>query len=369
MFYLALVLIFALLGVISYYMSVRMHKGLLAFFPKCKFRPVLAFFMTLTFLFILGFARVGFSIGAYCMGIYIYLLFYTVISHLVTSILHLTKFPFVRHPRYAGFAMMSVVLCTIVTCIWGFINVQRVHHVSYDIQIQSQTDISGLNIVIFSDLHLGSVGSEDRLDKIVDEINHLEPDILCIAGDFFDTEFSSIQNPEKAIQTLRKIRTTYGVYACLGNHDAGKTYGQMASFLEQSNICLLNDTSVIIDNRLVLVGRLDGSPIGGYGTLKRKDFTQILTPEMKNLPVVVLDHNPANIHEYGEEADLILCGHTHKGQLFPANIITNLMYTVDYGYYQKDAQSPQVIVSSGVGYWGMPMRVGTQCEIVSIKIQ
>ena len=70
-----------------------------------------------------------------------------------------------------------------------------------------------------------------------------------------------------------------------------------------------------------------------------------------------------------KEADLILCGHTHKGQLFPANIITNLMYTVDYGYYQKDAQSPQVIVSSGVGYWGMPMRVVTQCEIVSIKIQ
>ena len=142
----------------------------------------------------------------------------------------------------------------------------------------------------------------------------------------------------------------------------------MASFLELSNFCLLNDTSVIIDNRLVLVGRLDGSPIGGYGTLKRKDFTQILTPEMKNLPVVVLDHNPANIHEYGEEADLILCGHTHKGQLFPANLITKVMYTIDYGYYQKDAKSPQVIVSSGVGYWGMPMRVGTQCEIVSIRI-
>ena len=234
--------------------------------------------------------------------------------------------------------MMSVVLCTIVTCIWGFINVQRVHHVSYDIQIQSQTDISGLNIVMFSDLHLGSVGSEDRLDKIVDEINHLEPDILCIAGDFFDTEFSSIQNPEKAIQTLRKIRTTYGVYACLGNHDAGKTFPQMTDFIEKANIQLLNDEAVVIDERLVLVGRVDGSPIGGYGTLQRKDFTQILTPEMKNLPVVVLDHNPANINEYGEDADLILCGHTHKGQLFPANLITKVMYTVDYGYYQKDAK-------------------------------
>jgi predicted MPP superfamily phosphohydrolase len=82
-----------------------------------------------------------------------------------------------------------------------------------------------------------------------------------------------------------------------------------------------------------------------------------------------MDHNPASIGEYGLGADLILCGHTHKGQLFPASIVTNAMYDVDYGYYRKDAVSPHVIVSSGVGYWGMPMRVGTDCEIVSVKIK
>lgn len=86
------------------------------------------------------------------------------------------------------------------------------------------------------------------------------------------------------------------------------------------------------------------------------------------LPVVVIDHNPANIDEYGSETDIILCGHTHQGQLFPANIITNLIYTVDYGYYQKDSNSPHVIVSSGIGYWGVPMRVGTDCEIVSLTV-
>ena len=73
-------------------------------------------------------------------------------------------------------------------------------------------------------------------------------------------------------------------------------------------------------------------------------------------------------YTYTNEADLILCGHTHKGQLFPARFVTNAMYTVDYGYYQKDSQSPHVIVTSGIGYWGMPMRVGTNSEIVSIKI-
>ena len=119
---------------------------------------------------------------------------------------------------------------------------------------------------------------------------------------------------------------------------------------------------------MVLVGRLDGSPIGGYGTQKRKELSEFLKNEDKTLPVVVLDHNPGKIHTYTNEADLILCGHTHKGQLFPASFVTNAMYTVDYGYYQKDSQSPHVIVTSGIGYWGMPMRVGTNSEIVSIKI-
>ena len=73
------------------------------------------------------------------------------------------------------------------------------------------------------------------------------------------------------------------------------------------------------------------------------------------------------IDEYDNRVDLILSGHTHKGQLFPANIITDLMYEVDYGYYNNSGT--HVVVSSGVGTWSMPMRVGSYCEIVSINIK
>lgn len=62
-----------------------------------------------------------------------------------------------------------------------------------------------------------------------------------------------------------------------------------------------------------------------------------------------------------------LCGHTHRRQVLPANLVTAMTYTVDYGYYRVDTNSPQVIVSSGVGAWGMPMRVGTDCEIVTVR--
>jgi len=65
----------------------------------------------------------------------------------------------------------------------------------------------------------------------------------------------------------------------------------------------------------------------------------------------------------------VLAGHTHQGQIFPANLITNAIFVVDHGHYQKDAGSPHVIVTSGAGTWGMPMRVGTNNEIVSIYLQ
>ena len=165
---------------------------------------------------------------------------------------------------------------------------------------------------------------------------------------------------------MKTLRATYGVWACLGNHDAGTTAPDMQAFLQRCGIGLLNDKHTAIDSKLILIGRLDASPIGGYGGLRRQALN--LDGIDGELPIIVLDHNPAHIHEYGAEYDLILCGHTHRGQLFPASLITNRMYTVDYGYYRADPESPQVIVTSGVGTWAMPMRVGTDSEIVRIRL-
>lgn len=363
----------------SYYISNRVYHGIASFFPNVRFWPILTVFLIFAVIMTLGFGRsiiplpdgvkyVFGVISAYYMGIFVYLLLFTLAADLIMLVPRIMKFSFIDYKYFKGFVTVGVLIFTCITCVYGFVNARQIDHVSYEIRLQNKVDVSDLNLVMISDLHLGSVGSEERLDEIVNEINSLKPDVVCIAGDFFDTDYASIQNPENAVKTLKGINSTFGVYACFGNHDAGKTVPQMVSFMEEANICLLRDESVIIDERLVLVGRLDSSPIGGYGEEKRKEISQFLKEENSDLPVVVLDHNPSMIHTYTDEADLILCGHTHKGQLFPAGLITGAMYTVDYGYYQKDAQSPHVIVTSGIGYWGMPMRVGTNSEMVSIKI-
>ena len=376
-FILIILVLLAILAGASYYLSCRLYQGFVCFFPQMRSWPITVIVCTVVGLLVLGFVRGSLPfpqgvkhtlglISGYCMGVILYLLVFTMLADLLLLIPRLMKLSLTAHRLFNGIVTLGVLVLTVITCVGGFINVHRLNHVSYEVRLQGKQNISDLKVVMFSDLHLGAIGSEKRLEKIVADINALKPDVICIPGDFFDTDFTSIQDPEAAIQTLLGLRSTYGTYACLGNHDGGQTHDQMVAFLEKANIRLLNDAYAVIDDRLVLVGRLDSSPIGGFGTRKRKALSEFFIRENPELPVIVMDHNPANIDEYTTEADLILCGHTHKGQVFPGNLITNLMYTVDYGSYQKDPSSPHVIVTSGVGYWGMPMRVGTSCEIVTI---
>lgn len=176
-----------------------------------------------------------------------------------------------------------------------------------------------------------------------------------------------LSNPSKGIELLSTIQSTYGVYACLGNHDAGRSYDQIVNFIDKSNIKLLNDEHVVIDNQFVVVGRRDSSPIGNQGN-PRAITSEVMSDIDTNMPVIVMDHQPTNRIEYADDVDLILSGHTHQGQVFPANLITNAMFTVDYGHYQKNPNSPHVIVTSGAGTWGPPLRIGTNSEIALIKV-
>lgn len=361
------------LGGCHLYLARRLNQWLRFFAPKfpgwISYVALTGLMLTLVFGFIRsmlvispGFKQVLKIFSAYWMGIFIYLLLFFVVTDLFVLAAKLFKASPMGLVRFI--AGTAAIVLTATVSIYGFLHAARPQIVRYEIPMQGQE----MNIVLISDVHLGAVGSEERLAGMVETINALEPDIICIAGDLFDSDFSAIQNPDKTAKTLRTLRATYGVYACLGNHDAGSTYFQMRDYVNRCGIRLLNDEYVVIDDRLILVGRLDGTPIGGYDGSARKPISQVLEGVDRQLPVVVMDHNPTNAGEYTAEADLILCGHTHKGQIFPGSLITGMLYTVDHGHYQKDADSPHIIVSSGVGTWGMPMRVGTDSEIVQIRL-
>jgi len=269
-------------------------------------------------------------------------------------------------PDIRFWSAFIVVIITLALVLYGKYNASKIRNVSYNIQLLKPNFLGEVKIVLISDLHLGYSSAEKNLPKIVQGINDLCPDVVCIVGDIFNDDFNLIRDQNTAIKLLQSIKSKYGVYACLGNHDAGNTFPEMLRFLEQSGVTLLNDEHRIIDDRFVLIGRVDSSPIRGFGGLERVGIADIMANIDSTLPVVIMDHSPAYISEYGSEHDLVLSGHTHSGQFFPFTLITKSIYTVDYGYYQKDSESPHIIVTSGVSTWGTPVRIGSTNEIVSI---
>ena len=355
---------------ICFYVSKMLHSGLTYFFANLSFWWVFGIFtaVTLTAFAVMmlhtSFLEAFFSVW---VGVFIYILLFTLLSDLVRVILVIFKSGILSHKLYSTVSCACVVALTLLTVIYGIFNARNIKIASYEIELES-SNVSEVHLALISDLHLGAVGSESRLEDIVDGINALKPDIICIAGDFFDTDFGAVDDPQKAIKELKRLIAPLGVYACVGNHDAGKTFDKMKVFLEMCNIRLLCDEHEVIDGKFTLVGRLDRHSIGGYGALSRCDTSLILEKIPSDLPAVILDHNPSNVVDYSSPNSLILSGHTHRGQIFPGSLITSQMFEPDYGYLKKDDNSPHIVVSSGIGYWDIPLRVGTDSEIVSIKL-
>lgn len=368
----AFLILAAVYGGIHVYLARRLVKGLSLFLPLKKgwcygAFAVLAVGTPLSFAvrgntllpdFLISFCE---SWGAVWMGVFVYLLLFTVLSDLLLLLFRLIPSWKGHRQKAKAFASAAVLVLTLAVCAVGLWGGATVEKVSYDLSDGGEE----IRIALLSDIHLGTVGSMDRLEQSVALVNEMDADLVCLAGDIFNDDFSSVSDPERAKELLSSMRSRYGAFAVLGNHDSGETLDQMRELLRDAGVTLLPDEAVEIDGKFVLAGRLDLRPIGKTEGLKRGELSDFLSET--DLPVIVMDHNPAEADLYGENVDLVLSGHTHKGQIFPGNLITRSMYTVDYGTYRKDPSSPTVVVSSGSGLWGPPMRVGTQNEVVEIR--
>lgn len=299
------------------------------------------------------------NIGMIYIGLFAYLLLLFLIKDIINI--------FIKIPKKTNIILTNlIVIISLTTTIYGVINAKYIKETNY--KIKDEEIKNSYTIVLITDIHLGAISSEQNFKKIIRKINKTNPDIVCIVGDMFNDDYNTINKPNELVKEMKKIKTKYGVFMSLGNHDSGKDFDKMKEFIKKSNINLLNDEYVIINNDFILLGRVDATPIGSFGEIKRKNTKKLLKSIEKDMPIIVMDHNPYNIKEYDKTINLLLSGHTHKGQMFPGNIVTKNMYITDYGLYNKSKKYPTTIVSSGAGTWGMPMRVGTSSEVVSIKI-
>lgn len=266
---------------------------------------------------------------------------------------------------------------------YGVLNAKHIREVSYDVSIEKKTEhIKTLKIALVADFHLGYNTGNFMMEQMVRKINEADVDLVVIAGDIFDNEYDAIEDPEKIIETLKGLKSTYGSYACYGNHDieekilAGFTFKQegkkmsdprMDELLEKSNILLLKDEGVLIENDFYLYGRPDKER-PNRGITVRKTPSEITKDMDLSKPVILMDHEPAQLSELSKAGvDLDLAGHTHDGQMFPGNLTIKLMWENAYGLLKKGDMTN--ITTSGIGVFGPNMRVGANPEIAYVTVR
>ncbi|MCL2849425.1 MAG: metallophosphoesterase, partial [Micrococcales bacterium] len=362
--------VLAVFGGAHFYVARRLYQWLALVFPGINGKVFAGVYVCLAVAIIVGYlplpavVRRTFAwVGGHWTGAFVYLLMAFVVVDLVLAVGRLVRVvpsPVPTDVRFVA-GLVAVLVATGVVS-YGVYNATQIRSVDYDVTVSA--DLEPTRIVVVSDLHLGSVGSEDNLVRVVDAVNAARPDIVCLVGDTFNDDYHAVRDPDKVAELFASITSTYGVYAVLGNHDSGASLPDMVGLLERSGVRLLNDEHVTV-GPIVLVGRMDASPIRSFGGLERASTAEVFASVDTTGPVVVMDHNPAHVDD-DPQVDLVVSGHTHRGQMFPANLITRAMYTVDYGHHQGSGS--QVVVTSGAGTWGIPMRVGSSSEIAVITL-
>jgi uncharacterized protein len=219
-----------------------------------------------------------------------------------------------------------------------------------------------LRIAVAADTHFGLLSGKDHAERLVQEVNALKPDIILLPGDLFDDDIQPFLD-QQIDRSLSKLQAPYGVYATLGNHDRHDgSMQQLIDTLTSSGIRVMYDEAITVDDRFTLVGRRDHSDSG------RLSLDDVMRGADRQKPVILLDHQPYEL-DVAERAgvDLMLSGHTHRGQVFPGNLITNLIYENDWGLLRRDEFHS--IVTQGYGFWGPPIRLGTRSEIVLVEAE
>jgi predicted MPP superfamily phosphohydrolase len=245
-------------------------------------------------------------------------------------------------------------------------------------------NVKNLRIVVATDIHAGYLIDKRIVSMYVDKIMEHKPDIILLVGDIIDYDVKSLY--EQHMETVfHRLKAPYGVYASTGNHEyieiGGEKKDEKIHWLsDYGGLTVLRDTAILIADSFYLVGREDDM------CGNRKPLSELMQGVNKDLPVIVMNHEPHRLSEETDNgADIAVFGHTHNAQFFPVHTIMAIssaiyntwvipesiklrsMYEIPYGYKKKG--DTHIYVSSGLGLSGPQYRIGTISEILVLNVK
>lgn len=234
-------------------------------------------------------------------------------------------------------------------------------------------DFDGLKVVHFSDLHYLRVTNNDKLKEIVDEINLIKPDIVFFTGDLIDKDFTlTDKDKDDLINELSSIKTKYGKYAVLGNHDYVKDIEIFKDIYSNSNFNLLQNSYDIIyssNNDKLFIGGVDNY------SYNEADINKVMEYFNDNSDIsykIILVHEPDYIDNIltSYNVNLVLAGHSHNGQI---NIPYIKNFFLPYGsrkYYENyyKVNDTDLYISSGIGESSVNFRLFNKPSINFYRI-
>lgn len=254
-----------------------------------------------------------------------------------------------------------VMLLTVIIVVKGVFNYNNTYIKQYSIQVAPKaTGLKKLKVAMAADIHFSEYTNKQFVRQFVEKINSIKPDIVLFAGDI--VESTKLEGRTKFFtEELSKLHAKYGVYTIEGNHDLyNDRFPQ--DFFKDANIQLLRDTVVCIDNSFFIIGRKDRHD------RDRKSLEELLVNAADSLPRILLDHQPYLLETaYSNGIDMQMSGHTHNGQLFPFNYITQNVFELSWGY--RKINGTQFFVTCGAQGWGPPVKTAGRSEIMQINIE
>jgi len=262
--------------------------------------------------------------------------------------------------RLRGIVLSLVLLVTGGFMAYGIHNFQNTRFRHYTIEVpQGEGKLKSLKVAMAADIHLSEQTRVGFVRQFVDKMNAADADVVLLVGDILESgrETPKFRQFEKVFS---RMEAEYGVFAVEGNHEHYGREGDI-DFFEHAGITLLQDTVIKVEDSFYLAGRRDRH------VQSRDSMGELMRQASGSLPLLMMDHQPFELEKAaGYNVDVQFSGHTHHGQLWPLNYITEAIYRISWGH--EKIRNTHFFVTSGAQGWGPPVKTSSFSEIMLVEV-